>query len=99
MFYASTCPCRYFDPKPKFFFLDDLEGTVCHIVLPSNAPIHQIVGAPHSTAEAAKKDACLKAIEELPKQGSLNDYLLPMQDNENLEETALNSSDSNSCEG
>ncbi|XP_024022600.1 dicer-like protein 4 isoform X1 [Morus notabilis] len=93
--YCSKLPHdEYFDPKPKFFFLDDLEGTVCHIVLPSNGPIHQIVSTPQSSSEAAKKDACLKAIEELHKLGVFNDYLLPMQDKSYLEGPMLNSSDS-----
>ncbi|KAF7839620.1 dicer-like protein 4 isoform X3 [Senna tora] len=71
---------EYFDPKPKFFYFDDLGGTVCHITLPSNAPIHQIVSAPHFSMDAAKKDACLKAVEELHKLGALNDCLLPKHD-------------------
>lgn len=96
---TSTCSCRYFDPKPKFFFFDDLEGTVCHIVLPSNCPIHRIVSTPQSSSEAAKKDACLKAIEELHKLGVFNDYLLPMQDKSYLEGPMLNSSDSDNHGG
>lgn len=91
--------CRYFDPNPKFFFLDDLGGTVCHIILPSNAPIHQIVSTQQSSMEYAKKDACLKAIEELHKLGALSDYLLPQQSNPNVEELMLDSSDSDSTEG
>ncbi|KAL5547660.1 hypothetical protein UlMin_002891 [Ulmus minor] len=92
--YCSKLPHdEFFDPKPKFFYLDDLGGTVCHVVLPSNAPMHLIVSSPQSSTEAAKKDACLKAIEELHKLGVLNDYLLPMQDNENPEEPELDSSD------
>ncbi|XP_062078299.1 dicer-like protein 4 isoform X2 [Humulus lupulus] len=97
--YCSKLPHdEYFDPKPKFFFLDDLEGTVCHIVLPSNAPIHVIFSTPQSSREAAKKDACLKAIEELHKMGAISDFLLPMQENVNLEEPLLDSSDSDSSE-
>lgn len=97
--YCSKLPHdEYFDPKPKFFFLDDLEGTVCHIILPSNAPIHLIVGTPQSSSEAAKKVACLKAIEELHNLGVFNDYLLPMQDNSHLERSMLNSSDSDNSE-
>ncbi|KAF4352221.1 hypothetical protein F8388_003618, partial [Cannabis sativa] len=96
--YALVLNALYFDPKPKFFFLDDLEGTVCHIILPSNAPIHAIFSAPQSSREAAKKDACLKAVEELHKMGVINDYLLPMQKNAILEESLLDSSDSDSPE-
>lgn len=90
--------CRYFDPKPNFFYFDDLGGTVCHIILPSNAPMHQIVGSPQSSLEEAKKDACLKAIEQLHKLSALSDYLLPEQEDTD-EEQELFSSDSDSCEG
>lgn len=48
--------------------------------------------------EAAKKDACLKAIQDLHELGALNDYLLPDQGNAH-EELMLVSSDSDSCEG
>ncbi|KAH0970234.1 hypothetical protein GBA52_022390 [Prunus armeniaca] len=97
--YCSKLPHdEYFDPNPKFFFLDDLGGTVCHIILPSNAPIHQIVSTQQSSVEDAKKDACLKAIEELHKLGALSDYLLPQQSNPNVEELMLDSSDSDSTE-
>ncbi|KAJ7979648.1 Dicer-like protein [Quillaja saponaria] len=89
---------EFFDPKPNFFYFDDLGGTVCHITLPSNAPILQIVGTPECSMEAAKKDACLKAIEELHKIGALNDYLLPEQGDANAEELITESSDSVSCE-
>ncbi|XP_068345228.1 dicer-like protein 4 [Pyrus communis] len=95
--YCSKLPHdEYFDPNPKFFFFDDLGGTVCQIILPSNAPIHQIVGTQQSSMEDAKKDVCLKAIEELHKLGALNDFLLPQQDNAN--EVELVSSDSDSTE-
>lgn len=89
---------EYFDPKPKFFYYDDLGGTVCHAILPSNAPILQIVSRSQSSRDAAKKDACLKAVEELHKLGALSDYLLPMRDNANEKESQLDSSDSDSSE-
>lgn len=90
---------RYFDPKPKFFYYDDLAGTVCHAILPSNAPIHQIISRTQPSREGAKKDACIKAIEELHKLGALNDFLLPMRDDANEEELELDSSDSDRSEG
>lgn len=96
--YCSKLPHdEYFDPKPKFFYFDDSEGTVCRIILPSNAPIHNIVGTPQSSIEDAKKDACLKAIEELHKLGALSEFLLPQQEDTN--ELELVSSDSDNCEG
>lgn len=95
--YCSKLPHdEYFDPKPKFFYFDDSEGTVCHIILPSNAPTHKIVGTPQSSIEVAKKDACLKAIEQLHKLGALSEFLLPQQEDTN--ELELVSSDSDNCE-
>jgi endoribonuclease Dicer len=90
---------RFFLPCPEFFYFDDLGGTVCHIKLPLNAPIHQIVGTPQCSTEAAKQDACLKAIETLHKMGALNDYLLPGKDDANVDGLELDSSDSDSCKG
>lgn len=95
--YCSKLPHdEYFDPKPKFFYFDDSEGTVCHIILPSNAPTHKIVGTPQSSIEVAKKDACLKAIEQLHKLGALSEFLLPQQEDTN--ELELVSFDSDNCE-
>ncbi|XP_048227644.1 dicer-like protein 4 isoform X2 [Ricinus communis] len=97
--YCSKLPHdEYFDPKPQFFFFDDLGGTICHIILPANAPVHQIVGTPQSSREAAKKDACLKAIEQLHKLGSLSNFLLPHEKDVN-EESMLASSEPENNEG
>ncbi|XP_057995567.1 dicer-like protein 4 isoform X2 [Hevea brasiliensis] len=96
--YCSKLPHdEYFDPMPKFFYFDDLGGTICHIILPSNAPVHQIVGTPQPSQEAAKKDACLLAIEQLHQLGALNNFLLPHQEDAD-EESVLLSSDSDNCE-
>ncbi|XP_061375757.1 dicer-like protein 4 isoform X1 [Gastrolobium bilobum] len=97
--YCSKLPHdEYFDPKPNFFYFDDLGGIVCHIILPSNAPIHQIVSTPQLSMEASKRDACLKAIEELYKLGSLSDCLLPKQDDAEPQEQVSDSSDSDESE-
>ncbi|OVA00281.1 Ribonuclease III domain [Macleaya cordata] len=81
--YCSKLPRdEYFNPMPEFFYFDDLNGKVCCIILPSNAPIHQVVGVPKPSKESAKKNACLKACEELHQIGALTDYLLPGQDYE-----------------
>lgn len=88
---------EYFDPKPKFYYFDDVGGTVCHIILPPNAPIYQIVSTPRISMEAAKKDASLQAIEELHKLGALDDFLLPQRDDDKHEEMLM-SSDTDSCE-
>ncbi|KAM5548130.1 dicer-like protein 4 [Rosa sericea] len=92
--YCSKLPHdEFYVPTPEFYFLGDLEGTICQIILPSNAPMHQIVSTPQSSMEDAKKDACLKAIEELHKLGALSDFLLPQQDDANVEESMLDSFD------
>lgn len=67
--------------------------------MPSNAPIHKIVSTPQLSMEASKRDACLKAIEELYKLGALSDCLLPKQDDAEPEMQVLGSSDSDECEG
>ncbi|CAK9179473.1 unnamed protein product [Ilex paraguariensis] len=96
--YCSKLPHdEFFNPKPQFFYFDDAEGTVCHIILPSNAPTHQIVSSPMSSLEAAKKDACLKACKELHELGALNNYLLVDQNNEN-EGSVEDFSDLDSCD-
>lgn len=80
------CSVRYFDPLPKFYYFDDTGGTTCHIIFPSNAPIHQIISTTQMSKEDAKKDASLKAIKELHKVGALDDYLLPYREHDDQEE-------------
>lgn len=87
---------EYFFPKPEFFCFDDVDGTICYITLPSNAPIHHVVSRPQPSIEAARKEACLKACIELHKLGALNDYLLPGQEDENKNELVIATSDSDS---
>lgn len=62
---------------------------VCTIILPANAPIHQVAGSPQSSTEAAKKDACLKACKALHEIGALTNYLLPDQNDEHEELTQV----------
>ncbi|RZC50978.1 hypothetical protein C5167_019405 [Papaver somniferum] len=81
--YCSKLPGdEFFDPKPEFFYIDDPNGTICRIILPSNAPIHQVDGLAKPSKETAKKSACLKACEKLHEVGALTDHLLPRQDYE-----------------
>lgn len=81
--YCSKLPRdEYFCPKPQFFYFDDVDGTICKLILPSNAAMHQIVSAPQSSIEAAKKDVCLRACKRLHELGALTDYLLPDQADE-----------------
>ncbi|GAB4832726.1 endoribonuclease Dicer [Ancistrocladus abbreviatus] len=88
---------EYFNPKPDFSYFDDVDGTICQITLPANAPIHEIASTPQSSNEAAKKDACLKACKELHQMGVLTDYLLPDQDTTE-EVSVLDDSDSDSSD-
>ncbi|KAK9706277.1 hypothetical protein RND81_07G114300 [Saponaria officinalis] len=86
--YCSKLPRdEYFNPKPDLFYVDDTEGTICHIILPSNAPIHHIVSAPQSSIDAAKGNACLRACKELHEIGALTEFLLPEQDDLSEEST------------
>lgn len=93
------CICRYFTPKPEFFFIDDLSGTVCRILLPANAPLHQVDGSPCSSKDDAKRNACLKACNELHERGSLTHYLLPSQDDGKKEVSAEEASMFDDSEG
>ncbi|KAF5749551.1 hypothetical protein HS088_TW04G01520 [Tripterygium wilfordii] len=91
---------EFVDPSPKFSYFDDLGGTICHVTLPSNAPVRQIVSAPESSAEAAKKDACLKAIAQLHKLGAFNNSLLPAQDDKSeklVVSTDFDNSEAHGC--
>ncbi|KAL8145327.1 dicer-like protein 4 isoform X2 [Apium graveolens] len=85
--YCSKLPHdEFFKPKPEFWYFDEADGTVCQIILPSNAPTHQVLGAPQSSKDAAKRDACLEACKLLHQLGALTNYLLPEKDdNEDLE--------------
>lgn len=83
---------------PQFFYYDNEDGMVCSIILPANAPIHQIASSPQPSTELAKKDACLKACQELHKVGALTDYLLPEQE-EKLEELPEDLSDPDGSNG
>ncbi|GAB2289126.1 endoribonuclease Dicer [Dionaea muscipula] len=89
--YCSKLPHDdYYNPKPDFFYVDDVDGTVCYVILPANAPIHRVASAPQSSMEAAKRDACLNACRDLHQMGALSDYLLPYKE----EDSVLESSDS-----
>nr|DAD45156.1 TPA_asm: hypothetical protein HUJ06_003386 [Nelumbo nucifera] len=98
--YCSKLPHdEYFNPKPEFFYFNDSSGTVCHLILPSNAAIHQVVSMPQPSKEAAKRNVCLKACKELHLVGALTDHLLPGQDGGKAEGLFLTSSGSEISEG
>lgn len=69
---------------------------ICHITLPANAPVHQIVSSPQPSSEEAKKDACLKACQKLHELGALTHYLLPDDD---VDDVNQDSSDSECDDG
>ncbi|KAJ6837174.1 endoribonuclease Dicer-like protein 4-like isoform X1 [Iris pallida] len=76
--YCSKLPRdAYYTPSPKFFFIEGVDGIICRVTLPPNAPIRQIDGLPYSCKDEAKRDACLKACIQLHERGALTDYLLP----------------------
>ncbi|KAL8242948.1 hypothetical protein R6Q59_013250 [Mikania micrantha] len=77
--YCSKLPHdEFFNPKPILSYSNDnADSTICYITLPANAPIHQIMSSPQPSREAAKKDACLKACQQLHELGALTHYLLP----------------------
>uniref|UniRef100_A0A1D1YWK0 Endoribonuclease Dicer 4 n=4 Tax=Anthurium amnicola TaxID=1678845 RepID=A0A1D1YWK0_9ARAE len=76
--YCSKLPHdQYFTPVPKFSFKDDLSGTICSIILPSNCPIRQVESQPSTSKGDARRAACLKACMKLHVQGALTEYLLP----------------------
>ncbi|KAL4589871.1 hypothetical protein LXL04_002782 [Taraxacum kok-saghyz] len=90
--YCSKLPHdEFFNPKPRLYYFDDAEGTVCYIILPANAPIHQVISSPQPSKEFAKKDACLKACRQLHELGALTNYLLP---DDEVDEDTQDSSDS-----
>lgn len=92
--YCSKLPHdEFFNPKPRLYFFDDAEGTVCYIILPANAPIHQVISLPQPSREAAKKDACLEACKQLHELGALTNFLLP---DDEVDEDNEDSSDSDS---
>lgn len=97
-FFLFCLFCRYFFPKPNFFYYDDINGTICKLFLPSNAAMHQLDSAPQSSMEAAKKDACLRACKRLHELGALTDYLLPDQADED-EDLVHDFSDLEFCDG
>ncbi|XP_010323151.2 dicer-like protein 4 isoform X1 [Solanum lycopersicum] len=97
--YCSKLPHdEYFCPKPQFYYFDDIDGTICKLILPSNAAMHSIDSAPQSSIEAAKKDACLRACKSLHELGALTDYLLPDQADED-KDLVPDFSDLECCEG
>lgn len=79
--------------------MDEFGGTICCIILPANAPISEIVSSLLPSIEAAKKNACLKAVNELHNLGVLNDFLLPDSKDEIEDELSDDEFDFDNAEG
>ncbi|ESQ42054.1 hypothetical protein EUTSA_v100124260mg, partial [Eutrema salsugineum] len=100
--YCSRLPHdEFFQPKPEFQFkpVDESGGTICRIILPANAPISEIVSSLLPSIEAAKKNACLKAVYKLHNLGVLNDFLLPDSKDEIEDELSDEEFDFDKVEG
>ncbi|KAL0915263.1 hypothetical protein M5K25_015666 [Dendrobium thyrsiflorum] len=85
---------KYFTPSPRFFFIDDTDGTICRLILPPNAPLRQVDSLPCASKDEAKRAACLNACIELHKRGALSDFLLPGFSNTKKNESTTHSSES-----
>ncbi|KAI3796093.1 hypothetical protein L1987_38757 [Smallanthus sonchifolius] len=94
--YCSKLPHdEFFKPKPHLdYSKDGSDAVICDITLPANAPVHQIISSPQPSKEEAKKDACLKACQQLHALGALTHYLLP---DDEVDDENQDSSDSD-CE-
>lgn len=99
--FAAFCSIRFFQPKPEFQFkpVDEFGGTICRITLPANAPISEIVSSLLPSIEAAKKNACLKAVYKLHSLGVLNNFLLPDSNEETEDELSDEELDFDKGEG
>ncbi|AQK44786.1 dicer-like 103 [Zea mays] len=85
----------FFVPSPSFFFVDDVDGIVCKLILPPNAAFRQVNGQPCPSKDEAKRDACLKACIKLHELGALTDFLLPGQGSRKIKVSTTNNSESN----
>lgn len=99
--FAAFCSIRFFQPKPEFQFkpVDEFGGTICRITLPANAPISEIVSSLLPSIEAAKRNACLKAVYKLHSLGVLNNFLLPDSNEETEDELSDEEFDFDKVEG
>ncbi|KAJ1271827.1 hypothetical protein BS78_06G155400 [Paspalum vaginatum] len=88
----------FFTPSPAFFFVDDVEGIICRLILPPNAAFRQVNGQPRPSKDEAKRDACLKACIKLHELGALTDFLLPGQGSRKIKVSTTNISESNKAE-
>ncbi|XP_025824254.1 endoribonuclease Dicer homolog 4 isoform X2 [Panicum hallii] len=88
----------FFVPSPAFFYVDDVEGIVCRLILPPNAAFRQVNSQPCPSKDEAKRDACLKACIRLHELGALTDFLLPGQGSRKTKISTIDISESNKAE-
>ncbi|KAL6652413.1 hypothetical protein ACP70R_011338 [Stipagrostis hirtigluma subsp. patula] len=88
----------FFIPSPAFFYVDDVEGIVCRLILPPNAAFRQVDGQPCPSKDEAKRDACLKACMKLHALGALTDFLLPGSGSRKIKASTTNISASNKAD-
>jgi endoribonuclease Dicer len=91
--------CRFFIPSPAFFYVDDVEGIVCRLILPPNAAFRQVNGQPCPSKDEAKRDACLRACIRLHELGALTDFLLPGQGSRKTKVSTTDTLESKKAEG
>ncbi|RCV34474.1 hypothetical protein SETIT_7G162200v2 [Setaria italica] len=89
---------RFFFPSPSFFYVDDVEGIVCRLILPPNAAFRQVNSQPCPSKDEAKRDACLKACIRLHELGALTDFLLPGQGSRKTKVSTTDILESNKAE-
>ncbi|KAG2567328.1 hypothetical protein PVAP13_7NG350064 [Panicum virgatum] len=88
----------FFIPSPAFFYVDDVEGVVCRLILPPNAAFRQVNSQPCPSKDEAKRDACLKACIRLHELGALTDFLLPGQGSRKTKVSTIDISEINKAE-
>ncbi|RIA97599.1 hypothetical protein C1645_813834 [Glomus cerebriforme] len=78
-YYCSKLPkdsyCNTF--QPDFKFIKEYGGYTCHLSLPNNAPIREVVSEVCSSRSKAKKAAAFKACLQLHEKKALDNHLLP----------------------
>ncbi|RLM75497.1 hypothetical protein C2845_PM15G13970 [Panicum miliaceum] len=97
--YCDNLPRDMFSiPSPAFFYVDDVEGIVCRLILPPNAAFRQVNSQPCPSKDEAKRDACLKACKRLHELRALTDFLLPGQDSRKTKVSTIDISEINKAE-
>ncbi|RGB34312.1 hypothetical protein C1646_653906 [Rhizophagus diaphanus] len=78
-YYCSKLPkdayCQTFQPDYKF--IKEHGGFTCHLTLPNNAPVREIVSEVCSSRSKSKKAAAFKTCLQLHEKKALDNHLLP----------------------